>query len=92
MAIVDAWLRDGQNTVDYADNLGLDVCTFLDWVMEYGRLSDPSILIPVRILDGHPDRQRFTEDDSGAYLKSDAHLARAPGTGWIPVVIQGGRP
>jgi hypothetical protein len=89
MAIVDAWLRDGQTTVDYADNLGLDVCTFLDWVMEYGRLSTPSILIPVRILGGHPDRQRFTEDDSGARLKSDAHLARESGTGWIPVVIQG---
>ena len=51
MRVVDAWLRSGQSAMDYAVNLGLDVGALRLWVMEYGRPSAPSTLIPVRILD-----------------------------------------
>jgi len=89
MAVVDVWLRSGQTTSDYADNLGLDVGAFLEWIMEYGRLSEPSPLIPVRILDGRADRQRFHEVHSGEHIKSYVHAAREIRQNWIPVVIQG---
>ena len=89
MRVVNAWLRSGQSTMDYADNLGLDVGALRSWVMEYGRSSAPSTLIPVRILDGHADRQRFDGPHSGEFRKPDVHLSCALGSHWIPVVIQG---
>lgn len=89
MVVVDVWLRSGQSLMDYADNLGLDVGTFLGWIMDYGQPADLSTWIPVRMLDGHPDRQRFEEDRSGEYLQPDVPASRGLGSHWIPVVIQG---
>jgi hypothetical protein len=88
MRVVDAWLRSGQSTMDYADNLGLDVGALRSWVMEYGRPSAPSTLIPVRILDGRADRQRFDELHSGEDRKPDVHFSCELGSHWIQVVIQ----
>jgi hypothetical protein len=39
MVMVDAWLRGSQTLADYADTLGVDVCTFLEWIVAYGQPS-----------------------------------------------------
>ncbi len=35
MVMVGAWLRGSQTLVDYADTLGVDVCMFLGWIIDY---------------------------------------------------------
>ena len=86
MRCVDAWLRSGQTSMDYAACAGLDADALLRWILEYGR---PSPLIPVRILAGAGETQLRAGDVEV--------VSRPPGLGlvssgaehhWIPVVIQ----
>ena len=54
MVMVDAWLRGSQTLEDYTDTLGIDVCTFLGWIVDYGQPAYSAGWIPVHILDGVP--------------------------------------
>lgn len=88
MVMVDAWLRGSQTLADYADTLGVDVCTFLEWIVDYGQPAYSSEWIPVRILGGGVDGVPLDE----AILGGGPMPALCPACGfrqaWIPVVIQ----
>ena len=85
MGFVDAWLRSGQTSREYAACIGLDLDTFRSWIIDYGR---PSALIPVRVMAGGGESlSRIIDDERGP------RLPRSGGTSglehrWIPVVIQ----
>ena len=75
MLVVAAWLRSGQTLMDYADRLGLDVGTFLEWIQDYGQPAEASLWIPVRILDGYVDRYPLDAACSGEGLRPDRHAS-----------------
>jgi len=55
MVMVDAWLRGSQTLADHTDTLGIAVCTFLGWIVDYGQAACSAGWVPVRILDGGVD-------------------------------------
>lgn len=88
MVVVDAWLRSGQTLLEYVDTVGLDVGTFLGWILDYGQPVAASIWIPVRMLDECVDRYPLDAADSGEGLKTERHAAHEFRPQWVPVVIQ----
>ncbi len=86
MRCVDAWLRSGQTSMDYAEYVGLDADALLRWILEYGR---PSPLIPVRILAGAGEPRILAGDEAVAPRLASFDLAASGAEHhWIPVVIQ----
>ena len=88
MVMVGAWLRGSQTLVDYADTLGVDVCTFLGWIIDYGQPAYSSAWIPVRILDGSIDQCLLDAAYCGEDLRPDRLPSHERRPAWIPVVIQ----
>lgn len=88
MVMVDAWLRGSQTLADYTDTLGVDVCTFLGWIVDYGQPAYSAGWVPVRILDVGADGVPLDE----AILGSGPKPAICPSCEfrqvWIPVAIQ----
>lgn len=86
MRCVDAWLRSGQTSMDYAACAGLDADAFLRWILDYGR---PSPLIPVRILAGSGEPRIRGDDEEVAHRLPNVDLATSGAEHhWIPVMIQ----
>jgi hypothetical protein len=56
--------------------------------MAYGQPSAPTTFIPVRVLTGRSNRQRFDEGLSGECVKPNVHSSPESGNNWIPAVIQ----
>ena len=88
MVMVGAWLRDSHTLVDYADTLGVDVCTFLGWIIDYGQPAYSSAWIPVRILDGGVDGVPLDAAMLGGDLKPVICPSCEFRQVWIPVVIE----
>ena len=88
MVVVDTWLTSGQTLLDYADRLGLEVGTFLGWIVEYGQPAGLSKWIPVRILDGGVDRYPLDEASPGGGLKPVMCTSHEFRHVWMPVVIR----
>ncbi len=88
MVMVGAWLRGSQTLADYANTWGVDVCTFLGWIVDYGQPAYSSAWIPVRIPDGGVDGYPIDAADSGKGLKPGIFPAYALRTQWVPVIIQ----
>lgn len=88
MVVVAAWLRSGQMLLEYVDTVGLDVGTFLGWIMDYGQPAEASLWIPVRILDGSVDRYLLDAACSGEGLGPDRHAFHECRPQWIPVILQ----
>ena len=88
MVVVAAWLRSGQMLLEYVDTVGLDVGTFLGWIMDYGQPAEASLWIPVRILDGSVDRYLLDAACSGEGLGPDRHAFHDCRPQWIPVILQ----
>ena len=86
MRCVDAWLRSGQTSMDYAACAGLDADALLRWILEYGR---PSPLIPVRILAGTGESRLRAGDEAVAPRLPSFDLGACGAEHhWIPVEIQ----
>jgi hypothetical protein len=86
MRCVDAWLRSGQTSTDYAECAGLDADALLRWILDYGR---PSPLIPVRILAGAGEPRILAGDEAVAPRLPSFDLAASGAEHhWISVVIQ----
>lgn len=86
MGFVDAWLRSGQTSREYAACIGLDLDAFRSWIIDYGR---PSALIPVRVMAGGGESLiRAIADEGIHHLPRSAHTASGSEHRWIPVVIQ----
>ena len=88
MVMVDAWLRGSQTLVDYADTLGVDVYTFLGWIIDYGQPAYSAAWISVRILDGGVDGVPLDEVILGGDLKPVICPSCEFRQVWIPVVIE----
>ena len=88
MVMVDAWLRGSQTLADYTDTLGVDVCTFLGWIVDYGQPAYSAGWIPVRILDGGADGVPLDAAMLGGSSKPVMCPAPAFKQVWIPVIIQ----
>ena len=88
MVMVDAWLRGSQTLADYTDTLGVDVCTFLGWIVDYGQPAYSAGWVPVRILDGGADGVPLDEAIRGSGPKPAICPSCEFRQGWIPVVIQ----
>ena len=88
MVMVDTWLRGSQTLVDCADTLGVDVCTFLGWIVDYGQPAYSAGWIPVRILAGGVDGVPLDEAILGGGPKPVICPSCEFRQAWIPVVIQ----
>jgi hypothetical protein len=88
MVMVDAWLRGSQTLADYTDTLGVDVCTFLGWIVDYGQPAYSAGWVPVRILDGGADGVPLDEVILGGGPKPVIWPSCEFRQVWIPVFIQ----
>ena len=88
MVMVDAWLRGSQTLADYTDTPGIDVCTFLGWIVDYGQPTYSAEWIPVRILDGGADGVPLDEVILGGGPKPVIWPSCGFRQGWNPVFIQ----
>ena len=89
MVVVDAWLRSSQTLADYADSLGVDVCTLLGWIVDYGQPAGLPRWISVRIREGGVDRSPL---DAAMIPSGGPKPVIDPSHEfkhvWIPVVIR----
>lgn len=86
MGFVDAWIRSGQTSLEFAESVGIDREAFREWILDYGR---PSILIPVQVTNGisKPRGRGCDVDPETCQTRPESVLLDA-GHRLIPVVIQ----